>query len=172
MKRSSGAARARQGAGKETPLFAYFREDHALLGKGFHELATCLRQADAAGARAVARKLDREGGAHIAFEEGALYPTLERVLGEEQVQRMLSEHDLGLEVIRALEEHQAGPLPEAQRLQLLRQAETMLDHIAECGELFQAVGQLPTEEQERLCEKLLEWRARRPSWTSRGASEP
>ena len=48
-------------------LLAAFREDHAILGRGFNELSCCLRAADILGAARAAREIDEEAGPHIAL---------------------------------------------------------------------------------------------------------
>ena len=63
-------------------LFTCFREDHKVLGAGFHQLSAHLRTGDTAGACAAARHLDEVAGAHIAFEETAFYPCLVPLFGQ------------------------------------------------------------------------------------------
>jgi hypothetical protein len=41
----------------------------------------------------------------------------------------------------------------------------MESHIAECGELFGAMGRMPPEEQRAVYRELLELRSRGPRWT-------
>jgi hypothetical protein len=149
----------------ENALTEAFHKDHAILGRGFHELSTCLRAGELARARAVAERLDAEAGAHIAFEEEQFYPALVPLLGEQDVQRMYSEHGPGFEVVRTLCELPADArLSEAERAELLRQAEEMEAHITECGELFGAMGRIPPEEQSALYQELLEWRRKHTGW--------
>ena len=84
---------------------------------------------------------------------------------------MLGEHRRGAEVIRALGPGSAqAPLGEDRRRDLLRASEAMERHIAECGELFEAMGRIPEEEQAALLDKLLALRAEHPSWTDQGGS--
>lgn len=147
-------------------LFQAFHEDHALLGNGFNELSERLRAGDLAGAVQAARVLDATAGAHIAFEEGDFYPALVPLLGRAEVDRMLGEHRDGLDAVRTLLAAKPGaPLDAALRRRLLAQSEAMQVHIAECGELFEAMGRIPPEEQATLRERLFEWRGRRPRWT-------
>lgn len=125
-------------------LLKAFHEDHAVLGRGFHRISTCLRAGDLAGAKAVATALDDDVGAHIAFEERHFYPALVSLLGEDHVMALLGEHKQGVEVIRALGRGSAqAPLGDDRRLELLRASEAMERHIAECGELFEAMGRIP-----------------------------
>lgn len=146
-------------------LFEAFREDHAVLGKGFHDLSQALRAGDDAAAEAAASALDRSAGAHIAFEEEDFYPVLGRLLGAPQARDMAREHLAGLEVIRAFVDPRGrGPLDAKARERLLRQSQAMETHVAECGELFEAMGRIPREEQAALHRRLLAWREKRPRW--------
>jgi hypothetical protein len=156
-------------------LFEAFRRDHAVLGRGFWELSKSLRSADVKRAQAIARQLDQDAGAHVAFEEEDFYPRLKPLLGEEEVQRMYAEHRLGLDVLGGLLGLPEGAdLAKDERLRLLEQSETMEQHIAECGELFGAMGRIPPDAQTDLYRRLLDWRERCPRWRryAAGASSP
>jgi len=151
-------------AREKSALFRAFREDHALLGKGFFEVSKHLRGDDLAGAHGIAERLNREAGAHIAFEEENFYPVLACLLGDE-VNRFYREHELGREVIAALCMWDPQvPMGEDQRRALLEKSEAMESHIAECGDLFEAMGRIPPEDQEKLFDALLDWRRKRPTW--------
>jgi Hemerythrin HHE cation binding domain len=80
-------------------LFEAFGEDHAVLGRGLHELSTRLRGGDLTVAKLYAERLDREAGAHIGFEERCFYPALRPLLGDAEVERLRCEHRQGLWVI-------------------------------------------------------------------------
>lgn len=150
-------------------LFRAFREDHAVLGRGFFEISAHLRSGHVAGARDRAERLDREAGSHIGFEEAVLYPALRRLLGDTEVDRLYQEHGEGLAVIRGL-----GALPndatlsEDERLGLLRRSEAMESHVAECSELFGLMGRIPPGEQAALYGALRKWRDEAPRWTALG----
>jgi Hemerythrin HHE cation binding domain len=147
-------------------LFTCFREDHKVLGAGFHQLSAHLRAGDTAGACAAARHLDQAAGPHIAFEEMAFYPRLVPLFGYDEAERMRQEHQQGLAVIQALLRHpSAEPIHHDTCNGLLAQSEAMEAHIADCAELFEAIGRIPDEEQRLLHQKLLEWRQRQPTWT-------
>ena len=153
-------------AQQNNPLFSAFREDHALLGRGFFEIAQCLRSNDVAGAHRVAERLDRQAGAHMAFEEEDFYPRLLPLLGQAEVDRLYADHGQGLSVVEALAVHApTGALSETMRRQLLAHAEAMAQHIAECGELFEVMGRIPPDEQDALYRRLIAWREQAPSWT-------
>ena len=147
-------------------LFTCFREDHKVLGSGFHQLSAHLRTGDTAGACAMARHLDEAAGAHIAFEETEFYPRLAPLFGSDEADRMREEHKQGLAVIHALvTRSSAEPLDRGTCDWLLEQSQAMEAHIAGCGELFEAMGRIPAEEQRVLHQKLLAWRQRHPKWT-------
>lgn len=147
-------------------LFAAFREDHEILGRGFHEISALLRAADPDGARARAARLDREAGSHIAFEERHLYPALRPLIGDAEVDRLYAEHRQGLAVIRALIAPPGhGSLDADERAGLLRQSELMESHVAECGELFGTLGRIAPAEQAALYRRLVALRQAAPSWT-------
>jgi hypothetical protein len=153
-------------AGNKNQLFEAFREDHARLGKGFFDLSQSLRADDLGRAKAIARELDAEAGAHIAFEEHHFYPRLRPLLGDVDVDRMATEHEIGLEVIKTLERRPADEkFPTSTKVKLLKDADAMSTHIAECGELFSAIGRLDAGEQQSLLDELLAWRQKRPTWS-------
>ncbi len=147
-------------------LFEAFKEDHAVLGRGLHEISKHLRGGDFVAAKACSQSLDRDAGAHIAFEEKFFYPALRGLLGDADVDRLYDEHRQGLGVIKALAELAPGSAPsEARRRAMLEGAELMEAHVAECGELFGAMGRVPIEEQNRLHLELLALRKQSPAWT-------
>ena len=152
--------------GDKHQLFDAFREDHTKLGKGFFDLCQSLRAGDLDRAKAIADELDLDAGAHVAFEEQHFYPKLRTLLDDADVDRMETEHGVGLEVIKALKgRSQDEGLPAATKAKLVQDAETMSTHIAECGELFGAIGRLDATEQQSLLDQLLAWRERRPRWS-------
>lgn len=150
----------------QNELLLAFRQDHARLGRGFHDLSSQLRDGDVDRAIETARRLDEEGGAHIAFEEKDFYPLLAPYLGEEAIERMRAEHGQGFDVLNAVLESPPGvPIGNDRRRDLVKASEAMEAHIAECGELFGVMGRIPPDMQNALYRRLVDWRQRRPSWT-------
>ncbi|MCB1739866.1 MAG: hypothetical protein KDK91_05820 [Gammaproteobacteria bacterium] len=146
-------------------LFEAFRVDHATLGRHLHELAVSLRVADMGGARVHARRIDRECGAHIVFEEIDFYPALERFLEPEEVQSLYRDHASALRVIEGLcYARDEAQLQALDRRELLHRVEAMQVHVAECGELFGVMGGLSTDEKRSQLMKLQQWRERAPAW--------
>lgn len=148
-----------------------FKEDHAVLGRGLHEVSEHLRAGDDRAAKARGERLDREAGAHIAFEEQFFYPALRRMLGDAEVDDLYGEHREGLSVIKALAELPEGAeLSETDRQTLLHASESTEVHVAECGELFGVMGRIPLEEQKALYRELVALRERAPRWTEFAAA--
>jgi len=155
---------------RPSDLFEAFREDHAVLGRGLQEISEHLRSGDLPAAKACGERLDRVAGAHIAFEEAFFYPFLRRLIGDAEVDRLYREHGHGLSVVTALETLAKGARPsETERRTMLQNSELMEAHVAECGELFGAIGRIPLEEQEALYRELLALREKAPRWSELAA---
>lgn len=147
-------------------LFEAFRVDHAMLGRGFHQLRERLAAGDIDGAREQARRIDKEAGAHIAFEEQDFYPALRRLMDEDEVAQMYREHDDARALISELSAAQNAGLAEPARVRaLLDRVDAMEIHVSECGELFGAMGGLSDEEIGALLDRLKFWRSQAPSWS-------
>jgi hypothetical protein len=151
---------------RPSDLFEAFREDHAVLGRGLHEISEHLRGGDLLGAKACGERVDKEAGAHIAFEEFFFYTALRHLLGDAEADRLYQEHGQGLSVIKSLAELPEGAtLSESERKDMLQDLELMQAHVAECGELFGAMGRIPLKEQNALYRELLALREQAPRWT-------
>lgn len=151
---------------RRSALFEAFRQDHAVLGRGLHEMSAHIRGGDLRAAKSCGARVNREAGAHIAFEELFFYPTLRRLLGDADVDRLYHEHAQGLSVVKALAKlPDDATLTEAERQAMLQDSELMEAHVAECGELFGAMGRVSIEEQEALYRELLALRQKAPRWT-------
>lgn len=155
-------------AQQKNSLFEAFHADHATLGKGFHELSQSLRGNDLAAAQQVAQRIDVDAGAHIAFEEEHFYKALLPLLGAAEVEKMYREHEDGLEVMQAV--LRADSIDEQRTGELLEKSQAMETHIAECGDLFAAMGRIPAEQQAELHRHLLKWRDSKPRWSDFAAS--
>ena len=133
---------------RPSDLFEAFREDHTVLGNGLHEISKHLRGGDLLAAKACGERVEREADAHIAFEERFFYPVLRRLLGDAETDQLNREHDQGLLVIKSLAALPEGAtLGESERKAMLQDLELMQAHVAECGELFGAMGRISVEEQ-------------------------
>ncbi|MFC7047818.1 hemerythrin domain-containing protein [Emcibacter nanhaiensis] len=147
-------------------LFDAFREDHALLGRGLHSLRERLVARDWEGARHQAQQLNREAGAHIAFEEEDFYPALKAFLDEEEVEEMYRDHKEGLRLVADVMDAPDEDFQSDQRASdFVTRVDHMSDHVSECGELFGAMGGLDEEDTKKLLERLEYWRKVAPSWS-------
>ena len=151
-------------------LFDAFRQDHATLGRGLHRLRERLVAGDLAGIREAADRLDREAGAHIAFEEEDFYPALERFLSRSEIEDMYREHADGAALVRQAKTIERDTFSPEQQSSLIRRVDAMEEHVSECGELFGAMGGLTPAEQDALFARLRTWRDQRPTWSDYAAS--
>ena len=146
-------------------LFEAFKVDHALLGSGLHELAERLRDADTPGAKIVVEQLARAAGPHIAFEENNFYPALQPFLSASEIDNMREEHARTRRLLEQVLALSPTALQETHlQNKLLEAVEAGQTHVAECGELFGAMGGLSEEEQAQLLSQLEQWQARAPNW--------
>lgn len=137
-----------------------------MLGGALHQLRTALADDDFSTARELATRIDREAGAHIAFEERDFYPALSAILPRKEVAGMYRDHSEGYSLVRDLLERDAGSgLSDEERRSLIERVEDMETHVAECGELFGAIRRLSDERNEALLSRLHEWREEAPTWT-------
>lgn len=147
-------------------LFEAFRQDHALLGRGLFALRGALVAGDLKRTKEAVEKLDREAGAHIAFEERDFYPALKPFLSQAEIDDMYRDHARGFALISELEKATKSELLDpVQQSALIAQIEDMETHVSECGELFGAMGGLSQQEQKLLLERLNYWRQQAPRWT-------
>lgn len=148
-------------------LFDAFKADHALLGSGFYTLATCLRNNDITGAKEIAVKIGIEAGPHIAFEEQAFYPALERFLTQDEINAMYVEHKKGQSLLqRIIDLDESEMLNEANKQAILSEVENFESHVSDCGELFGVMGGLSEPELQHLYDKLTDYKLRAPNWLS------
>lgn len=147
-------------------LFDAFREDHAILGRGLHELRSYVVADDVHGLQAAAEKLDRAAGGHIAFEEEDFYPALKAFLSAAEVEDMYAEHADGARTISLIAELDSSRTLQAfQKQRLLERIDRMQQHVSECGELFGAMGGLDEASKDQLMNRLSYWRDHAPTWT-------
>ncbi len=151
-------------------LFDAFREDHAVLGRGLHELRSLILAGDIGNLKTASKRLDRAAGGHIAFEEEDFYPALKSFLSSSEVDGMYADHAFGAETLKKIAE--LDKLGQHQQKQLLQRLDNMEQHVSECGELFGALGGLEDVRKEELYEQLLRWRRVAPGWTEYASKRP
>lgn len=147
-------------------LFKAFREDHAILGRGLHELRSLVMADDVHGLKTAAQNLDKAAGGHIAFEEEDFYPALKTFLSADEVEGMYAEHAHGAETLSNIAKLDPNiTLQAGQKKRLLDRIEEMEQHVSECGELFGAMGGLDEASKDDLMKRLQYWRKLAPTWT-------
>jgi hypothetical protein len=147
-------------------LLAAFQRDHATLGRGLHDLAVALRDRDILSAKRLAAELNQNAGPHIAFEEQYFYPKMRELIGDQEVDRLYAEHRVGQAALGRILSMPDAAWPNGnQVVVLLCDVELMERHVAECGEMFGAMGRIPAGEQRALLAQLDELRASGQYWT-------
>ena len=140
-----------------TTLVEEFMIDHRALAEGIERLIAELTAGRDAEARVEASRIDQVSGAHIAFEECDLYPAI----GAES--SMYDEHREGRTMLQTVLD--ADRLTEVERIDLVGEANAMLDHMEDCGVLLHRVRTLSPLVQSQLEDRLFEWRSAAPKWT-------
>ena len=141
-----------------TTLIDEFMVDHRALAEGLRRLITAIEARDGDLARAEADRIDRNSGAHIAFEESDLYPAI----GAEP--SMYDDHREGLTLLRRVL-GTSGEIPASVGGGMIRDAEGMLAHMEDCGVLLFRVRTLAPVIQSQLEDRLISWREDAPRWT-------
>lgn len=148
-------------------LFKTFYDDHAVLGGGFHELRQAIAINDVHKAQEVAKKIDRESGAHIAFEENDFYPALDPFLSPDEVTAMYELHDKGHALlVSIINSDEKKSFSRQQQSHFIETVKAMEHHISACGKLFDVIGLLPQTQQKDMLNYLEEWRQKAPRWTT------
>jgi len=146
-------------------LFAAFQEDHAVLGRSLHNLRILIQKGDATSIRVLANEIIEISGAHIAFEEFEFYPALRSHLSESEVVNMYLEHAEGLQLLQQLSCVEDNQLSSDDFMKHIFTSLDVLDHhVADCGNLFGAMGGLTETDYIHLMERLAYWREISPSW--------
>ncbi len=141
-----------------TTLIDEFMVDHRALAEGLGRLIAAIEAQDGDLARTEADRIDRNSGAHIAFEESDLYPAI----GAEP--SMYDDHREGLTLLREVLATSGG-ISASVGTRLIEDAEAMLAHMEDCGVLLFRVRTLSPLIQSRLEDRLISWRTAAPRWT-------
>lgn len=145
-----------------------FLADHRRLTKGLHKALTALEKGDDAEAIALAAAIDEDAGAHMAFEEEIFYPRLAEARGQEFVDRMVSEHEIGQRAVRALLAHtERGSVPDTEREGILENLGIALRHVLSCGTMLSELGGGEAEADREALDRLQSLREAHERWTDR-----
>lgn len=147
-------------------LYEAFQADHAELGRGLYNIRMLIPEGYSDAIPQLANAIIQSAGAHIAFEEFDFYPALRSRLSEEEVSRMYLEHAEGLALLQKLSSADETTFSSAGFIAETLSALDNLDHhVADCGNLFGAMGGLTDTEYVHLMDRLSYWRERAPSWS-------
>jgi hemerythrin-like domain-containing protein len=145
-----------------------FLDDHRVLIAGIKGIIEALEGGDSAKAVALASELDRQAGAHMAFEEEVFYPRLAEVYGEEFVTQMVSEHEAGQRAVRTLlAKNHDQPLTAEQREHVLEDLDVALKHVMSCGTMLSELSSGAEGQDARALERLRRLRDQGERWTGR-----
>lgn len=143
-----------------------FVEDHQHLTRGLNNILKALHRSDLQKAAQMAGELDIVAGPHIQFEEEVLYAVVAKAEGEEFVNKLYHEHQLGKDALKILVQSQEGKSNVAQQLTpLIENLEVALDHVLSCGTLLSHLTNLDEQTQEEMLKKLQECRNQKKRWT-------
>ncbi|MGV3723520.1 MAG: hemerythrin domain-containing protein [Actinomycetota bacterium] len=150
----------------ESALAREFLKDHQGLSRGLVALRDAVGRNDLEDAKALADRIDRSAGGHMEFEERLLYPHVARIFGAEYVDRLYAEHRLGKAAIaRVLARPGAEPLRAEEQSTLLAELDAVGEHVYSCGALLSHLTALDEPAQQRMLERLLEFRREHRRWT-------
>ena len=143
-----------------------FIKDHQKLTRGFAQIIKAVKDCKWSDATAAAKKLNREGGPHIAFEEDVLYPRVAQSRSERSVRHLYEEHQDAIAAIQFLSTHSEGAdIAPDTKVELVNKLQTSLDHAVSCGTLLSYLTVLDESVQDELLAKLEQHRAEGKSMT-------
>lgn len=122
-----------------------FREEHREIRDALLDLVDSLRHRDHGRAQALLDRIAILTGPHFRYEEEAMYPALTSIFGPEYIAKLLEDHDGAIRTARRLVELTERPLTEADSVEAVRLARTILPHVSDCDGLSIMVERLPEE---------------------------
>ncbi len=122
-----------------------FREEHREIRDALLDLVDSLRQRDHGRAQALLGRIAILTGPHFRYEEEAMYPALTSIFGPEYIEKLLEDHDGAIRTARRLVELTERPLTEADSVEAVRLARTILPHVSDCDGLSIMVERFPPE---------------------------
>ncbi len=136
-----------------TQFGAVFKDEHRAIRDVLLNLIQAFRNRDLASVRNFLNQAAALAGPHFRYEEESLYPALTAVLDEEQVEKLLGDHDRAIDAARKLvglatldelneQEAEAGA----------RYARSLLPHVFECDGLSIMAELLPEQTMQQVLE--------------------
>ena len=158
---------------QRSPLSQAFAEDHRHMTRGFWKMRKILEADDLPAAKQLADTIDRVVGPHIEFEESVYYPALRKILGDEFIDRLYAEHQIGRAVLLELDKLSVdSKLTEAQRHILVKRIKKALEHAVSCATLLSHLDELDENRQQIMLDQLEQLRATGHRWTELNETTP
>ncbi|MGH7923189.1 MAG: hemerythrin domain-containing protein [Candidatus Binatus sp.] len=121
-----------------------FKDEHRAIRDALLNLIQAFRNRNPAKVRSFLNEVAALSGPHFRYEEEAFYPALVEVLDEEQVDKLLADHDGAIETARHLSElAQKDALTEEDARRGAKYARNLLPHVFECDGLSIIAELLP-----------------------------
>src|ERR1019366_8258504 len=121
-----------------------FKYEHRGIRDALLNLIQTFRNRDPLNARLFLNQVAVLSGPHFRYEEEAFYPALVEVLDQEQVDKLLADHDGAIETARRLSElAQKDALTKEDALSGAKYARSFLPHVFECDGLSIIAELLP-----------------------------
>jgi hypothetical protein len=130
-----------------------FKDEHRAIRDALLNLTQAFRVRDLANVRHFLNQAAALSGPHFRYEEESLYPALAAVLDEEQVQKLLGDHERAIDAARNLVRLAAQSELTDQNAQAgARYARSLLPHVFECDGLSIIAELLPEQTMQQVLE--------------------
>lgn len=130
-----------------------FKDEHRSIRDALLNLIQAFRVRDLFGVRHFLKRAAALSGPHFRYEEESLYPALVAVLDEEQVQKLLGDHERAIDAARNLVQLAAQSELTDQNAQAgAKYARSLLPHVFECDGLSIMAELLPEQTMQQVLE--------------------
>jgi hypothetical protein len=128
-----------------------FKNEHRAIRDSLLNLIQAFRIRDVSKVRHFLNQTATLSGPHFRYEEETFYPALVAVLDEEQVQKLLSDHDRAIDAARNLVRLAAqSELTEQDAQRGTKYARSLLPHVFECDGLSIMAELLPDQAMQKV----------------------
>lgn len=152
-------------AARTSKLMLAYMEDQRFLAQSFARLFQAIDDGDAGLSAEIAADINQHAGPHIQFEEEVLYPRLATLQSPAYVSRLYREHQIAVEVIRAV---LIRPSNESfgvdERAELSKKAHEAIKHCVACGNTMSFLSVLDDARQTEIFEQLQSYRDNACDW--------
>ncbi len=149
-----------------------FKEEHKVILNELLELRKVVNNRDNEAAAKLVEDLDRIMGPHFKVEEEALYPMLREYFGDENVEKLIEEHDIATSAMIEFKNNigNKGYLEEHAR-DTLKHLQGFFMHVTSCDGLSIIIDRFSDEQKQELETRLDEvWENPEPLTSWRTAS--